>query len=103
VLAPLLQQLQQLEAVFQRQRRYQFYSCSVLATYEGLAQAAGEVQLRVRLVDFAHVFSSGAASEEVLRHEAVAAAGPATDDNFLQGLRGLMGVVRSCLPQLVPG
>jgi hypothetical protein len=101
VLGAMLRQLQQLEAAFQRQRRYQLYSCSVLVTYEGLAQAAAEARVRVRLVDFAHVFSSSADSAEVLRHEAVAAAGPAIDDNFLQGLRGLMRVLKSCVPELV--
>jgi hypothetical protein len=98
VLRPVLRQLQALEGVFARQARYQLYSASVLLTYEGEAAAAEEARVQLRLVDFAHVFSSCAGSAEVLRPGgAVAHSEGQVDENFLQGLRGLMGCVEQCL------
>jgi hypothetical protein len=99
VLLPMLRQLQQLEAVFRQQTRYQFFSASVLATYEGEAAAAQEARVRLQLVDFAHVFSSSAASAEALRPGGAAGQGGQgqVDDNFLRGLQGLVGCVQQCV------
>jgi hypothetical protein len=98
VLQPMLRQLRALEAVFGRQTRYQLFSTSVLVTYEGEAAAAQEARVQLRLVDFAHVFSSSAASAEVLRPGVAAAGGEGqVDENFLRGLRGLVGCVEGCV------
>lgn len=55
-----LAQLQDLVRVFERQTAYRFFSTSVLITYEGAAASASEAAVRLRLVDFAHVFRSDA-------------------------------------------
>ncbi|KAK9822491.1 hypothetical protein WJX81_002556 [Elliptochloris bilobata] len=75
-------QLRDLEAWFQEQREFYFYSSSVLLIYEGDVADAADARLSVRLVDFAHTFASDGKK----------------DANFLAGLRALIkalqGVVR---------
>ena len=67
-------QLRQLESWFRHQRDFQFYSSSVLILYEGDAACVEDSNVRVRLVDFAHTFTSDGNK----------------DENFLGGLTSLM-------------
>lgn len=72
-------QLQDLEAWFEHQIEYHFYSASLLILYEGDAANSAQARVRVRLVDFAHTFAATHDGSAVVR-----------DDNFLSGLRSLM-------------
>lgn len=76
-----IQQLQQLASILQQQSTHQFFSSSVLVTFEGAACTAEDAQVRVSLVDFAHVFPS---QGEI-------------DHNFLDGLQSLITTVQQTI------
>lgn len=67
-------QLRELESWFRHQREFHFYSSSVLILYEGDAACVEDSNVRVRLVDFAHTFTSDGKR----------------DENFLGGLASLI-------------
>lgn len=58
----------------QEQREFLFYSSSVLLIYEGDAETMEEANVSIRLVDFAHTFSSEGKK----------------DTNFIAGLRAVI-------------
>ena len=61
-------------ASVQEQREFFFYSSSVLLIYEGDAENMEEANVSIRLVDFAHTFSSEGKK----------------DTNFIAGLRAVI-------------
>lgn len=69
-----LSQLRELESWFRHQSDFLFYSSSVLILYEGDATCVEDSNVRVRLVDFAHTFTSDGKR----------------DENFVGGLSSLM-------------
>ena len=76
-------QLESLLSWFESQTDFHFYSASVLILYEGDAQGADDANVRVRLVDFAHTFSTDRESGD----EYVVSG---KDENFTNGLKSLV-------------
>lgn len=72
-------QLRALEAWFEVQEEFHFYSASLLILYEGDAQGAEGANVRVRLVDFAHTFHMGEGDHGE----------GGVDDNFLGGMKAI--------------
>lgn len=71
-------QLQSLLSWFEIQEDFHFYSASILILYEGDAEGSSDANVRVRLVDFAHTFST----EDALVI--------GKDKNFTRGLKAVM-------------
>lgn len=69
-----LAQLQALEEVFRAQTAFNLYSASLLLCYDGMAETAGEANVSVKLIDFAHAFEVDGQR----------------DENFLTGLQSLI-------------
>lgn len=65
----------------QEQREFLFYSSSVLLIYEGDAETREEANVSIRLVDFAHTFSSEGKK----------------DTNFIAGLRAVIKALTAVL------
>lgn len=51
-----LPQVEEMVKWFDTQEDYCFYGCSVLVTYEGTAKTLEELNVSVKLIDFAHSF-----------------------------------------------
>lgn len=51
-----ISQLRELRNWFQNQGMFKFYSSSVLVTYDGEAECAEDLDVRIQLVDFAHTY-----------------------------------------------
>jgi hypothetical protein len=75
-----VEQLRALEAWFEMQQEFSFYSSSILLLYEGDAAGPEDAKVRVRLVDFAHT---------LIREEGEVGGRRQVDANFLGGLRSL--------------
>ena len=65
----------------QVQRDFQFYSSSVLIIYEGDAESPEEANVAIRLVDFAHTFTSKGQK----------------DPNFIAGLRAVIKALKNVM------
>ncbi|WZN59643.1 inositol polyphosphate multikinase [Chloropicon roscoffensis] len=76
----LVSRLQDLERWSEAQRLYHFYSASVLVVYEGSASAPEDLNLNLKLIDFAHA------------HPAIT-----RDDNFVSGLASLRATVQGVI------
>ena len=76
-----LAQLRALEAWFESQTDFHFFSASVLILYEGAAKRAEDAHVQVKLVDFAHTYW-GVGKR---------------DDNFLGGIRALADALADAL------
>lgn len=72
----LVEEISKLERWCERQRRFHFYSASLLVLYEGSATSAEDLKLRCKLIDFAH--AHGAHTR---------------DDNFISGLSSLRATI----------
>ncbi|BFI25616.1 inositol-polyphosphate multikinase [Marchantia polymorpha subsp. ruderalis] len=86
----VLAKLRQLEEWFSTQTAYHFTSSSVLIIYESPSTTAGDgaaddqINVSVKLVDFAHTVDSNT-----------------VDDNFLTGLKALMSILSTILEEHV--
>ena len=82
----LIAQLQELHRFFKQQSSYVFYSSSILIMFEGSSARGTDPSVSIRLVDFAHTYSSDAGS-------ALESGAPA-DTNFIGGLEAFLGFLR---------
>jgi 1D-myo-inositol-tetrakisphosphate 5-kinase/inositol-polyphosphate multikinase len=98
----LLAQLQQLASVLKEQQAWRFFSSSVLIVYEGAARTPAAVNVRIRLIDFAHAFPLNACCGKLQQQGAAATthvlSGP--DMNSYHGLLGIKAAVEEALVQL---
>ena len=82
-LAPeLVRKIEDLETWCERQRLFHFYSASLLVLYDGAAETADDLNLDLKLIDFAHA------------HQPPTGQAGTRDDNFIGGLRSLSEVLR---------
>lgn len=100
----LLAQLQSLAHVFEQQTCWHLFSASLLLVYEGAAGCPADARLRVRLIDFAHAFTTVASSRGAAggdEEAPAAAAGPVRgpDQNFLDGLVSLIKALQAAMEQ----